>query len=123
MLDTNAYDRYQDEEPSIHRLITERKRQYQIIQEICDANGSYHQTSKDILRVFAEHYRRKYYTIPIHAEAMHTLLGCNTTQIPDDANEQLDETISMDELPCYKKSRETTKITRPRRHSTRILQD
>jgi hypothetical protein len=99
MVDTNEYDRFQDEESFLHHLITERKRQHQPkIQKLCDTNGSFQHTSTDILRAFAEHYRQKYDTIPIQAEAMDALLGCNMSQILDDTNAQLVEPISIDEL-------------------------
>jgi hypothetical protein len=64
MVDNSDYDRFNDEEPYLHHLLKERKRQYQrTIHTICDNNGALLKFSIDILRAFAEKFKQKYYTI------------------------------------------------------------
>jgi hypothetical protein len=99
MVDTSDYDRFRDEEPSLHHLLKERKRQRQrTIHTLCDNNVTIQHTSIDILRAFAEHFRQKYDTKPIQTDQIRTLLECNMPRIPEEANEQFEQPIIMDEL-------------------------
>jgi len=67
-VDNGARDRFGDEEPSLHHLLIERKRQAQrMVHMLCDKNGSQLTFSLDILLAFAEHFKRKYDTIPVSA--------------------------------------------------------
>ena len=64
-IDATEKDRAGGEEPSLYHLIKARKRQSsRVIQEITDDDGMIQQTSVDILRAFADHFRRKFEPIP-----------------------------------------------------------
>jgi hypothetical protein len=69
MVDNSDYDRFKDEEPSLHHLLKERKRQHQrTIHTIYDTNGSLLKSSRDILRAFTEELKQKYDTLSIQTE-------------------------------------------------------
>jgi len=54
-------DRFGEEDPSLHHLMKERKRQVQrTVHMIHDKNGSPQTSSLDILRVFEEHFKSTY---------------------------------------------------------------
>ena len=76
-VDNGVQDRF-GEDPSLHHLMKERKRQVQrTVHMIHDKNGSAQTSSIDILRVFAEHFKRKYDTIPVSGECIKRLVDCN----------------------------------------------
>ena len=63
-VDNGVQDRLGSEDPSLHHLIKERKRQVQrTVHTIHDKNGSLLTSSLDILLAFAEHFKHKYDSI------------------------------------------------------------
>jgi len=57
-VDNGVQDRFGEEDPSLHHLIKDRKRQVQrTVYMILDKNGSPQTSSLDILHVFAEHFK------------------------------------------------------------------
>ena len=77
-VDNGVQDRFGSEDPSLHHLIEERKRQVQrTVHTIHDKNGSLLTSSLDILCAFAEHFKRKYDTIPVSGECMKRIMDCN----------------------------------------------
>jgi hypothetical protein len=98
-VDNGTQDRSGEEEPSLHHLIKERKRQVQrTIHMIYDKNGSPQTSSLDILCAFVEHFRTKYDTITASGEYMKRLMDCNMSTIPDTANIALEEPVTMEEI-------------------------
>jgi len=109
-VDNGVQDRFGEEEPSLHHLIKERKRQVQrTVHMILDKNGSPQTSSLDVLRVFAEHFRSKYDTIPVSGECMKRLMDCNLSKVPDAANLALEEPVTLEEI--Y----QATKTGKPRK--------
>jgi len=64
---------------------------------IYDKNGSL-LTSLDILRIFAEHCKRKYDTIPVSSECMKRIMDCNLATVPDAASLALEELVMLEEI-------------------------
>jgi len=96
--DNGVQDRF-EEDPSLHHLIKERKRQVQRTVHIMhDKNGSPQTSSLDILSVFVEHFKRKYDTIPVSEECMMRLMDCNLSTVPDAANLALEEPVTLEEI-------------------------
>jgi hypothetical protein len=99
MVDNKECDRFNDEEPSLHHLIQEQKRQQQrTLRTIRDIEGTEHHTSSGILRAFVAYYTRKYDTIPISTVDMQQLLDCEMKTVPDEAHDQLEEPITLEEI-------------------------
>jgi len=85
--------------PSLHHLIKERKRQVRrTLHTIHDKNGSLLTSSLGILRAFAEHFKRKYDTIPVSGECMKRIMDCNLSTVPDSANLALEEPVTLEEI-------------------------
>ena len=55
-------------------------------------------SSIDILRAFAEHFKRKYDMIPVSSECMKRIMDCNLTTVPDGANLALEEPVMLEEI-------------------------
>jgi hypothetical protein len=88
-----------DEEPSLHHLLKERKRQQQrTINTLYDAEGVLQDTSINILRDFAGYFKDKYATKPIQPDKIRALLDCNLPKIPDEEHEHLEKLISTEEI-------------------------
>jgi len=98
-VDNGVQDRFGEEDPSLHHLMKERKRQVQrTVHMIHDKNGSPQTSSLDILRVFAEHFKSKYDTIPVSGECMKCLMDCNMSTVPDAENLALEESVTLEEI-------------------------
>ena len=95
-VDNGVQDRFGEEDPSLHHLKKERKRQVQrTVHMIHYKNGS-PQTSS--LCVFAEHFKSMYDTIPVSGKCMKRLLICNMSTVPDAANLALEESVTLEEI-------------------------
>ena len=98
-VDNGVQDSFGEEDPSLHHLIKERKREVQrTVPIIHDKNGSPQTSSLDVLRVFAEHFKRKYDTIYVSGECMKRLTNCNLSTVPDAANIDLEDPVTMEEI-------------------------
>jgi len=98
-VDNGVQDRFGEEDPSLHNLIKERKRQVQrTVHMILDKNGIPQTSSLDILCVFAEHFKSKYDTIAVSGECMKRLMDCNLSTVPDAANLALEEPVTLEEI-------------------------
>jgi len=65
---------------------------------ILNKNDSPQTSSLGILRVFAEHFKSKYDTIPVSGECMKHLMNCNLSTVPDAANLALEEPVTLEEI-------------------------
>ena len=98
-VESGVQGRFGKEDPSLHHLIKERKRQVQrTVHMILDKNGSPQTSSLDILGVFAEHFKSKYDTIPVSGECMKRLMDCNKPTVPDTKNLALEEPVTLEEI-------------------------
>jgi len=98
-VDNGVQDRFGEEDPPLHHLMKERKRQVQrTVHLILDKNSSPQTSSLDILRVFAEHFKSKYDTIHVSGECMKRLMDCNLLTVPDAANLALEEPVTLEEI-------------------------
>ena len=107
-VDNGVQDCFGEEDPSLHHLIKEMKRQvHRTVHMILDKNGSPQTSSLDILRVFAEYFKSKYDTIPVSGECMKRLMDCNLSTVPDAANLALEEPDQAGRDLSGNKNRET----------------
>jgi len=65
---------------------------------ILDKTGSLQMSSLDIMRVFAEHFKSKYDTMPVSGECIKRLMDCNLSTVPDAANLALEEPVTLEEI-------------------------
>jgi hypothetical protein len=98
-VDNGEQDRYGHEEPSLHHLIKEWKRKIKrTVHTIHDENGTLLTSSRDILRVIVDHFKRKYDTIEVNGNCMKRIMECNMSTVPDAANLALEEPIMLEEI-------------------------
>jgi hypothetical protein len=94
-VDNGEQDRYEHVEPSLHHLKNERKRKIQsTVHTIHDENGTLLTSSRDILRVFAHHFKCKYDTIEVNGDCMKRIMERNMST----ANLALEEPITLEEI-------------------------
>jgi hypothetical protein len=65
---------------------------------IHDENGTPLTSTRDIPRVFADHFRDKYDTIDVRGDCMKRIVECNMPALPDAANLALEEPITLEEI-------------------------
>ena len=63
---------------------------------ILDKTGSLQMSSLDIMRVFAEHFKSKYDTMPVSGQCMKRLMDCSLSTVPDAANLVLKEPVTLE---------------------------
>jgi hypothetical protein len=98
-VDCAEQDRHEREEPSLYHIIKERGRKIQrTAHMIHDKTGTPQKASRDILRVFADHFKSKYDTIEVDGGSLERIMECNMLMIPDAANLALEEPITLGEL-------------------------
>jgi len=98
-IDATEKDRAGGEEPSLYHLIKVRKRQSsRVIQEITDDDGMVQKTSLDILRAFADYFRRKFEPIPMGRQRIERLVPRGMRAIPPEYKEALTAPITEQEL-------------------------
>jgi hypothetical protein len=74
-LNTEDYERLDDENPTLYHFIRVRKRhESRTIQTLQDRNGITHTTTASILRALKEHMRMKFDVIPANEDNLHQLM-------------------------------------------------
>ena len=83
-VDNGVQGRFGSEDPSLHHLIKDRKRQVQrTVHTIQDKNGSFLTSSLDTLLAFAERFKHEYDSIPVSGECMKRIMYCGMSTVPD----------------------------------------
>jgi len=84
MLDNNAQDKMEDEEPSLfHNLKMVKRRETRIIRQVLDIHGNDVSGHRNVLNTFAKHLRQKYEPIEVD-QTCHQATMSHTTHLSNE---------------------------------------
>jgi hypothetical protein len=99
MLDNNARDKMEGEEPSLfHILKMVNRRETRVVRQILDRQGNNVSCHLDVLNTYVTQFRRKYQPIEIDQTCVTTLQGVIPLTCPTKYADQLEQPITTEEL-------------------------
>jgi len=99
MLDNNAQDKMEDEEPSLfHILKMVKRRETRFIRQVLDMQGNDVSGHRNVLNTFALHLRQKYEPIEIDQSCVTRLQGVISLTCPTKYADLLEQSITIEEL-------------------------
>jgi len=99
MLDKNAQEEMEDEEPSFfHILKMVKRRETRVIRQIVDMQGNNVSGHRNVLKTFATHLPQKYEPIDIDQKCNTRLQGVITLTCPTKYAVLLEQSITIEEL-------------------------
>jgi len=99
ILDNNAQDKMEDEDPSLfHILKMVKRRDTKVIRQVLDMQGNDVSGHRNVLNIFATHLRQKYEHIQIDQTCVTRLQGVIPLTCPTKYAELLEQPITIEEL-------------------------
>jgi hypothetical protein len=99
-LGSEEQEKQNDEQPTLFHLLRQRRRQQsRLISKVQECDGNTYTSSRDIQRAFTEHLKYKFDTICVEMHSIRAMMeGVEIKQIPPEANEVLQKSITKEEL-------------------------